>query len=121
MSNVWSGREELSEIEKRAIEEHIEQILKEKNEISFADIFKELWHGYYLMNHYMRIQLIVEKLDEECKLNISSDNQISITNMTILNEKGLKEIPVWDYYKKIADIKHKLEIIRIYAEINPLA
>jgi len=121
MSNVWSGKEELSEIEKRAIEEHIEQILKEKNEISFADIFKKLWNGYHLMNHYIRIQLMVEKLDEECKLTISSDNQISITNMTILNEKGLKEIPVWDYYKKIADIKNKLEIMRIYAEINPLA
>ena len=121
MSNVWSSEEEFSEIEKRTIEEHIEQILREKNEISLADIFKELWNGYHLMNHYMRIQLMVEKLDEECKLNISSDNQISITNMTILNEKGLKEISVWDYYKKIADIKQKLEIIRIYAEINPLA
>ena len=65
MPHLWGDTEELRELTKRVLEEKIEELLKDKGEVSMNDLFKEFWHSYHQFSQYLQIRFTVDKLVEE--------------------------------------------------------
>ena len=121
MPHLWGDTEELRELTKRVLEEKIEELLKEKGEVSMNDLFKEFWHSYHQFTQFLQIRLTVDKLIEEAKIIMDENKNISIAKISFLDWKEIEEVSIWDLEHKKADIEEKQEVIRRYETIDYLA
>jgi hypothetical protein len=121
MPHLWGDTEELRELTKKVLEEKIEELLKDKGEVSMNDLFKEFWHSYHQFSQYLQIRLTVEKLVEEAKIIMDENEKFSIAKISFLDWGEIKEVSVWDLEHKKADIEEKKEIIRRYETVDYLA
>ncbi|MCE7748759.1 MAG: hypothetical protein GPJ51_10195, partial [Candidatus Heimdallarchaeota archaeon] len=101
--------------------EHIERILLKRKIVHLNDLFAEFWHSYHLLTHYMQIFLIIKELEEEGKIIIDENKNISLAWIKLLDTDGIENVTIWDLEHKKEDIKEKKEIIERYSTINYLA
>ena len=118
---LWGDTEQTAKIAKESLERKIEELLKERKQINLKDLYSEFWHGHHLLNHYLQIFLMVKELEDEGKLVIDEEKNITMTKVTFLDYETIKEVSVWDLEHKKEDIKKKKEIIERYQTINYLA
>ena len=119
-SKLWGDTEDTSTIAKKNLEEQIEKILLKRKTVHLNELFEEFWHSYHLLNHYMQIFLIIKELEEEGKIIIDENKNISLAWIKLLDTDGLTEVTVWDLEHKKEDIQKKRAIIERYSKIDYL-
>jgi len=118
---IWGDTKETQELAKKNLERQLEKILLERGSVNYAELYDEFWHGYHLLNHYLQIFLKIKELEEEGKVVIDEDKNISLAKVSFFDESGLKEVTIWDLEHKKEDIAEKKEIIERYLRISYLA
>ena len=121
ITKFWGDTKETAELAKKNLERQLERILLERGSVNFTNLYEEFWHGHHLLNHYLQIFLKIKELEEEGKVIIDNEKNISLAKVSFLDEYGLKEVTIWDLEHKKEDIKEKKEIIERYQRINYLA
>jgi hypothetical protein len=120
MSSFWGYTKESKDAAKKTIEQHLHSITTKKGQITVEELIKLLWNDYHLFEHYLKINIRLEELEDEAKIVIDSEKNLRPAKMTILEAGQIKEINVWDFYhkKEQADVNKK--IIERYKNINYL-
>ena len=119
MLRIWGDTEDAEEAARNSFEKNLEKILREFGSINLDELLKIMWGGYNLLSNYQSILENLKHLVEEGKI-IRNGKIISLAKITILDEFGLKEKPIWELIKKEEEIEEKKEIIRRYNQINVL-
>lgn len=119
-SKLWGDTETAAKIAKKNLEEHIERLLLKRKKIHINDLYEEFWHSYHLLSHYMQIFLIIKELEEEGKIIVDENKNISLAWISKFDTEGFEEVTIWDLEHKKEDIKKKKEIIERYTKINYL-
>ncbi len=121
MTRFWGDNEEARLLAKKTIENHLQKITENQGQVNVKDLFKLLWNDYHLFDHYLRLVLRLEELENEAKISIDSEKNLKPVKMTVLETEGLKEIKVWDFYNKKDQVDRNKQIIERYKKINFLA
>ncbi len=121
VGKLWGDTKRTAEFAKKNLEEQLEKILLEKKTIHMNELYEEFWHSHYLLTHYLQIFLIVKELEEEGKIILDGQKNISLAWIKLFDTDGINEVTVWDLEHKKEDIEEKKEIIRRYSTINYLA
>ena len=120
MTRFWGDNEEARNLAKKTIETHLQTITEDKENINIQDLFKLLWNDFHLFDHYLRLVLRLEELESEAKISIDSKKNLKPIKMTVLEANGLKEIKVWDFYKKKEQAEECKKVMERYKKINYL-
>ena len=118
MTRFWGDNEEARAIAKKTIETHLQTITSQQEHVNIQDLFKLLWNDYHLFDHYLRLVLRLEELESEAKITIDPQKNLKPVKMTVLETSGLKEIEVWDFYKKKEQVDFNKKVIERYKKIN---
>lgn len=121
MTRFWGDNEEARNLAKKTIEIHLQSITSIKGQVNICDLIKLLWNDYHLFEHYLRLVLRLQELETEAKISIDSEKNLKPVKMTILDNTGLKEINVWDFYNKKEQTDMNKKVIERYKKINYLA
>ena len=120
-AKLWGDTRETQELAKKNLERQLEKLLLERGSVNFTDLYDEFWHDHHLLNHYLQIFLKIKELEEEGKVIIDEEKNISLARVSFLDEYGLKEVTIWDLEHKKEYIEEKRKIIERYQRINYLA
>jgi len=118
ISKVWGDTKATAKIAKKNLEENIERILLERKTIHLNDLFAEFWHSYHLLTHYLQIFLIIKELEEEGKIIVDENKNISLAWIQLLDAEGIETVTVWDLEHKKKVIKENKERAARYSSIN---
>ena len=121
MTRFWGDNEEARKLAKQTIEKHLKTLTETQEHINIQELFKLLWNDYHLFDHYLRLVLRLEELEEEAKISIDSNKNLKPLKMTVLETSGIKEIKVWDFYKKKEQVDLNKKVIERYEKMNQLA
>ena len=121
VGRLWGDTSETAKLAKKNLERQLERLLHERGTVNFDEIYEEFWHGYHLLNHYLQIFLTIKELEEEGKVILDEDKNISLARVSFFDEEGLRIITTWDLEHKKEDIDEKKKIIERYQRINYLA
>jgi len=120
MTRFWGDNEEAQALAKKTIETHLQSITNKQERINIQDLMKLLWNDFHLFDHYLRLVLRLEELENEGKISIDSNKNLKPLKMTVLEATGLKEIEVWDFYKKKEQVEETKKVMDRYRKINHL-
>ena len=120
MSHFWGYSRESKDIAKKTIEKHLKQITTEEGQITVDRLINLLWNDYHLFEHYLKLNIRLEELEEEAKIIIDEEKNLRPAKMTILEAGKLKEVNVWDFYHKKEQAETNKKIIERYKKINYL-
>ena len=121
MAILWGETPESRAAARRSFETTIENLLIQNGSIHIKDLLKRIGRETTLITDYQRVLFGINELVNEGKIVIDEDNKIHLAMLTIFDEAGFKEIPIWEILHKEEDVIEKKEIIRKYSEINPFA
>ena len=121
MAILWGETPEARLAARRSFEKTIETLLIQHGSLHIKDLLKRIGHETTLITDYQRVLFGINELVNEGKIIVDENNRIHLTMLTIFDEIGFKEIPIWEILHKEEDILEKKEIIRKYSEINPFA
>ena len=121
MTRFWGDNEEAQSLAKKTIETHLQTITSKQGQINIQDLIKLLWNDFHLFDHYLRLVLRLEELENGGKIIIDSERNLKPIKMTVLDATGLKEVEVWDFYKKQEQIDETKKVMERYKKINYLA
>ena len=114
MTRFWGDNDEAKDLAKKTIENHLRTITHTQREINIKELVKILWNDYHLFDHYLRLILRLEELEDEAKIIIDPEKNLKPAKMTILSVNGLKEIDVWEFYQK----KEQVDLNKRVIELN---
>ncbi len=120
MVNIWGNTEDAEEAAKNSFEKHLEEILSKQSSIHIDDLLKRMWGGYNLLTNYQSILEGVNHLAKDGKI-VFHNKIISPATVTTLESEGLEEKTVWSLIQKEKEVEEKKEVMRRYAQINPLS
>ena len=118
MTRFWGDNEEARDLAKKTIEKHLQSITSNQDEINIKDLVKLLWNDYHLFEHYLRLILRLEELENEAKIIIDSEKNLKPAKMTVLEPSGIKEINVWDFYHKKEQAETNKRVIEQYNKLH---
>jgi hypothetical protein len=118
---LWGDTREIAEMNKKNLERQLERLLLERGSVNFDDLYEEFWHEHHLLSHYLQIFLKIKELEEEGKVIVDENKNISMAKVAFLDANGLREVTIWDLEHKKEDIDEKKKIIERYQRINYLA
>ncbi len=121
MASFWGFSRESKDIAKQTIEKHLQHITTKKGQITVEELIKLLWNDYHLFEHYLKLNLRLEELEDEAKIIIDSEKNLRPTKMTVIESGEIREIDVWDFYQKKEQAETNKKIIERYKNINYLA
>lgn len=88
---IWNDDLSQQEYVKKAFQQHLLEILKKHDSISFENLLKEMWHAYHHLTQYIHILENLKELEREGKI-IIYNKTIYLISLTTLDDEGLKEI-----------------------------
>ena len=117
MWDLFGQSADYEEFAKKAIEEHILEILDEGKEASLAELFNRMIHSEHQYFIYKkRIEAILEQLDENASISLSQD-KVELNHMTIIDhDGGLQTIAVIELHKKREKEERIKELFRIHGK-----
>ncbi len=121
MAILWGETPEARIAARRSFENTVENLLIKNGSLHIKDLLKRIGHETTLITDYQRVLFGINELVNEGKIIVDEDNRIHLAMLTIFDEIGFKEIPIWEILHKEEDVIEKKEIIRKYSEINPFA
>ncbi|MHA1302766.1 MAG: hypothetical protein ACTSQE_01145 [Candidatus Heimdallarchaeaceae archaeon] len=114
--NLFGETEDYQKFVKKAIKEHLYEILGEEREIEVEKIYKKMIHRENLyLAHMLRIEAILEQLEEKGIIELEG-RKVKENEMTLLDCEGWRTVPVREFYRRREKEEEIKEILRVFTQ-----